>query len=144
MALQVKNPPTMQKTQVLFLGWEDSLERKWQPTPVFLPAKPHRQRSLAGYSSKHHKESDMTEPLSMHIPPYGIHSQQERGTNYWYMHTTEPQMQHGISCNMLRSDKELHNILCHYTTFGTSYGYTTDLCRGESSMKKDTGRSGRY
>ena len=23
---------------------------KWQPTPVFLPAKPHGQRSLAGYS----------------------------------------------------------------------------------------------
>ena len=25
--------------------------RKWQPTPVFLPEKSHRQRSLAGYSS---------------------------------------------------------------------------------------------
>ena len=24
--------------------------RKWQPTPVFLPGKSHRQRSLAGYS----------------------------------------------------------------------------------------------
>ena len=24
--------------------------RKWQPTPVFLPGKPHGQRSLAGYS----------------------------------------------------------------------------------------------
>ena len=24
--------------------------RKWQPTPVFLPEKSHRQRSLAGYS----------------------------------------------------------------------------------------------
>ena len=58
MALKVKNPPTMQETQetrVLFLGWEDSLERKWQPTPVFLAGKPHRQRSLAGYSSKHHR-----------------------------------------------------------------------------------------
>ena len=26
------------------------LRRKWQPTPVFLPGKSHRQRSLAGYS----------------------------------------------------------------------------------------------
>ena len=25
--------------------------RKWQPTPVFLPGKSHRQRRLAGYSS---------------------------------------------------------------------------------------------
>ena len=25
-------------------------ERKWQPTPVFLPGKSHGQRSLAGYS----------------------------------------------------------------------------------------------
>ena len=25
--------------------------RRWQPTPVFLPGKSHRQRSLAGYSS---------------------------------------------------------------------------------------------
>ena len=24
--------------------------RKWQPTPVFLPSKSHRQRSLVGYS----------------------------------------------------------------------------------------------
>ena len=24
--------------------------RKWQPIPVFLPRKPHGQRSLAGYS----------------------------------------------------------------------------------------------
>ena len=27
-----------------------ALERKWQPTPVFLPGESHGQRSLAGYS----------------------------------------------------------------------------------------------
>ena len=37
---------------------------KWQPTPVFLPGKSHGQRSLAGYSSLGHKESDMTERLT--------------------------------------------------------------------------------
>ena len=37
---------------------------KWQPTPVFLPEKSHGQRSLAGYSTKGHKESDMTEQLN--------------------------------------------------------------------------------
>ena len=33
----------------------------WQPTPVFLPGESHGQRSLAGYSLKGHKESDITE-----------------------------------------------------------------------------------
>ena len=32
--------------------------RKWQPTPVFLPGKSHRQRSLAVYSPRGRKESD--------------------------------------------------------------------------------------
>ena len=35
--------------------------RKWQPTPVFSPGKFHGQRSLAGYSPWHCKESDVTE-----------------------------------------------------------------------------------
>ena len=29
---------------------EDSWNRKWQPTPVFLPGESHEQRSVAGYS----------------------------------------------------------------------------------------------
>ena len=37
--------------------------RKWQPSPVFLPGKSLRQRSLAGYSPWGHKESDTTERL---------------------------------------------------------------------------------
>ena len=34
-----------------FYPWvkESPWRRKWQPTPVFLPEKPHGQRSLAGY-----------------------------------------------------------------------------------------------
>ena len=32
------------------LGREDSPERAWQPTPVFLPGESHGQRGLAGYS----------------------------------------------------------------------------------------------
>ena len=42
----VKSPPAMQETPVPFLGREDPLERKWQPTPVFLPGKFHGQRNL--------------------------------------------------------------------------------------------------
>ena len=38
--------------------------RKWQATPVFLPGESHEQRSLVGYCSWGHKESDATEWLS--------------------------------------------------------------------------------
>ena len=40
--------------------------RKRQHTPVFLPEESHGKKSLAGYSPKGHKESDMNEQLSMH------------------------------------------------------------------------------
>ena len=39
---------TWEMWQVRSLGWEDHLEREWQPDPVFLPGKSHGQRSLAG------------------------------------------------------------------------------------------------
>ena len=38
--------------------------RAWQLTPLFLPGESHRQRSLAGYSSQGHKESNTTDQLS--------------------------------------------------------------------------------
>jgi len=34
-AEMVKNLPAMQETWILSLGWEDPLDRAWQPTPVF-------------------------------------------------------------------------------------------------------------
>jgi len=43
-----------------------SWRRKWKPTLVFLPEKSHGQRSLAGYSPKGHKESDMSDWTCMH------------------------------------------------------------------------------
>ena len=44
--------------------------REWQPTPVFVPGKSHGQRRLAGYSSRVHKKSDMTEWLThFHVCP---------------------------------------------------------------------------
>ena len=42
------------------------LNRKWQPTPVFMLGKSHGQRSLAGYSPWGPKESDTTGQLSTH------------------------------------------------------------------------------
>ena len=50
----------MQEMQIQSLGWEDPMERKWQPTPIFLPGKSHGQRSLVGYSAQGHKELDTT------------------------------------------------------------------------------------
>ena len=50
-----------QEKQVWPLAWEDPLEEEMAATPVLLPGKSHRQRSLVGYSPKGHKESDMTE-----------------------------------------------------------------------------------
>ena len=50
----------MRETQVQFLGQEDPLGKEMQPTPVFLPGKSHRERSLVGYSPWGRKESAMT------------------------------------------------------------------------------------
>ena len=57
MALVVKNPPTMQE----FNPWVEKIpwSRKWQPAPVFLPGKFHRQRSLVGYSPWGCREMDI-------------------------------------------------------------------------------------
>ena len=48
----------VQETWVQHLGWGDPLEKKVQPTPVFLPGKFHGQRRLAGCSPWGRKESD--------------------------------------------------------------------------------------
>ena len=41
--------------------------RRWHPTPVLLPGKPHGQWSLVGCSPWGHEESDMTERLHFHF-----------------------------------------------------------------------------
>ena len=61
MAQTVKNLPTKQETWVQLLGPEDSLEKEWLPTPVFLPRECHGQRSLVGYDPWGHKELDTIE-----------------------------------------------------------------------------------
>ena len=48
---------------LLFLSWR----MEWRPTPVFLPGEFHGQRSLASYSTWGHKESDITEQLTLFI-----------------------------------------------------------------------------
>jgi len=41
--------------------------RQWQPTPVLLPGKSHRQRRLVGCSPRSREESDTTERLHFHF-----------------------------------------------------------------------------
>ena len=57
----------MQETWVQSLGWEDPLEEGMLPTPLFLPGEFHGQRSLVGYSPWGHKESAMTEQLTVSL-----------------------------------------------------------------------------
>ena len=54
----------MQETQEMWvqsLGEEEPLEKGMALTPVFLPGKPHGQRSLEGYSPQGCKELDIAE-----------------------------------------------------------------------------------
>ena len=52
--------------------------REWQHTPVFLPEEFHRQRSLAGYSSWHCKESDATFTYTKKWKKYPLKESVER------------------------------------------------------------------
>ena len=64
MAQMVKNMPAMWETRVQSLGWEDPLEKEWQPTPIFLHGESHGQRSLERYDSEVCKELDVTDVTS--------------------------------------------------------------------------------
>ena len=67
MAQMVKCLSAMQESQVWSLNLPAMQEIPWrrQATEVFLPGKFHGQRSLAGYSPRGCKESDMTEQLTL-------------------------------------------------------------------------------
>ena len=74
----VKNPPAMQEIQeiwVLSLGWDDLLEDEMAPDSTSSPEKPHEHRSLVADCPQGGKESDTTEPLSMHIPHFWKHDE---------------------------------------------------------------------
>ena len=49
------------------MDWDGPLEKGMATHPVFLPGKSHGQKSLVGYSPWGHKESNMTEQLSLHF-----------------------------------------------------------------------------
>ena len=66
-AQTVKNLPAVQETRFQSLGWEDPWRREWLPTPVSLPGEFHGMGSLEGYTPWGHKESDMTERLTLSL-----------------------------------------------------------------------------
>ena len=77
----VMNLSGMLETRVWSLGWEDPLEKEWQPASVFLPGKFHEQMSLEGYSPWSHKESDMTEHLHTHTQTPTLCTKKSHGIN---------------------------------------------------------------
>ena len=56
----------MQEMWVPSLGHEDSLDKEWQPAPVFLPGEFQGQRILVGYSSWSCKGLDITEQQTVY------------------------------------------------------------------------------
>ena len=48
----VENLPAMQETQVLFLGWEDLLEKGVATHSLFFSGESHGQRNLVGIMSQ--------------------------------------------------------------------------------------------
>ena len=51
------------RENLYYLYFKEPRRRKWHPTPVLLPGKPHGRRSLVGYSPWGCRESDLTERL---------------------------------------------------------------------------------
>ena len=68
-AQRLKRLPGMRETAARSPGRSPG-EGKWQPTPVLLPGESHGGRSLVGYSSWGHKESDTTKQLHFHFPVF--------------------------------------------------------------------------
>ena len=66
----IKNPPgyvgDLREVGLILGSGRFPGEKKWQPTPVFLPGESHGQRSLVGYSPCNNRESDMTGHVHTH------------------------------------------------------------------------------
>ena len=67
LAQTVKNLPAHAGDAGSSLCQEDTLEKEWLPTAVFLPGKSHGQRRLGGYNPQGHKKLDTTVRLTLHF-----------------------------------------------------------------------------
>ena len=111
-----------------------------QPTPVFLPEKPHGQTSLVGYSSKGCKGSDTTERLSIHssmVP--GIDPKADKKTvglnqnlylGYIHLPTHHPRFSGWASVPGSSDDKE---YACNAVDPGSILGREDPLKKGMAS-----------
>ena len=75
LAAQMVKPPPANSEDVRDTGLIPGSGRcsgggNWQLTPIFLPGESHGQRRLEGYGPWDHKESDMTEQLTLS----GVHA----------------------------------------------------------------------
>ena len=86
----------------LILGDEGPWGRKWKCTPVFLPEESHGQRNLVGYSPRDHRESGMTEWLTLLLALYG--NRQVKVTFISCINFTYHWLFRKVSC--VTSDKE--------------------------------------
>ena len=69
-AQRLKHLPAMWENWVRSLGWEDPLEKEWQPTPVFLAGESHGRRSLVhGVAKSRTRLSDFTFFFFFHAIP---------------------------------------------------------------------------
>ena len=84
-AQTVKNPPAMWETWVQSLGQEYPLEEEMEThCSIFFLEKPHKQRSLVGYSPWAGKESDRSEHAHTHaLYPLSL----GLSRIYWFVHT---------------------------------------------------------
>jgi len=68
----VKHPSAMRETWIRSLGWEDPLEKKWQPTPVFLPGDPMDRgawrATVHGVAKSRTRLSDFTSGMVERVP----------------------------------------------------------------------------
>ena len=65
-AQSVESAHSVEDPGVQSPGQEDPLEKEVATTGVFLPGRFHGQRNLVGYRPWGHKESDMTECLTLY------------------------------------------------------------------------------
>ena len=99
LAQPVKNS-IMWETWVQSLGWEDLLEKGRLPTPVFWPGEFHGLYSIWG-----HKESDMTEQLSLHFTSMGVRPRVLLDDGTWNIHMT------GLTLMAFKARSELNYLM---------------------------------
>ena len=96
-----------------------------QVTPVSLPGKSHRQRTLVGYSPWGHKESDRSEQLSVHTRKHTNTQSSLQSLDHLGCHSayTEPPPQFHLYANFLISSAVYEMASKHSLLLKTDQSY---------------------